>query len=63
MVEHVMRSREHIDKFIAVPNSSRVQSSDGYTEDDAREAQARFLADAKEQIAAAAAAGYKDPLA
>lgn len=63
MVEHVMRSREHVDRFVAVPNSSRVQSSDGYTEEDAKEAQSRFLAEAEEKIAAAAAAGYKDPLA
>lgn len=63
LLEHIMRDREHVERFMQTPVSSRVQNSDGYTEADAKEAQARFLANAEKQNAERAAAGYKDPLA
>lgn len=64
LVEHVMRDREHVDRFMhqRAPTKT-VQSSDGYTEDDEREAQARFKALAEQKRQERIAATGRDPMA
>jgi hypothetical protein len=64
MPEHALRDVEHVERFKNQQRSSKaVQSSDGYTEDDEREAQERFKVIAEQKRQARIAATGKDPMA